>query len=373
MNKMPLDFIRPVIRSKQIYSLPKVAYQIKLNQNENPNDLAEGIKSEIFMLLANCHWNRYPELTSSSLREQIADMLSLSGRQVMVGNGSNEILLAIMTAVLEPGKKLLIVEPTFSLYRHYGEILDATVEAAPLLKKFAFPVEQLTQLVRAGNVALTILCSPNNPTGNRIEAADLVKILTAATGLVLVDEAYIDFCAQDFAPLLNDFPNLILTRTFSKASSFAFGRFGYGLAAPELVQEIYKVLLPYNLSGLTELTAQVLLTKQQALKAAVVEIVSQRQWLFQQLVLIPEITVYPSSANFLLICPSCASDWLFQQLAAAGILVRDVSSYPGLGNHLRISVGAPAENQKLVGVMQSIFKSENQPGKRTFKEENSRQ
>ena len=132
-------------------------------------------------------------------------------------------------------------------------------------------------------MVLTVLCSPNNPTGNSIDSEDLIEIVKEAAGFVLVDEAYFDFCEQDFSSLLKKFPNLILTRTFSKARAFSFGRFGYGLAAKELVHEIYKVLLPYNLNGFSELAASLLMENSQLLQPAVAAMIEQRKRLSAEL------------------------------------------------------------------------------------------
>jgi histidinol-phosphate aminotransferase len=347
--------IKESVASKKIYQLPKVDYKIKLNQNENPYDLPEEIKSKILQEISKQNWNRYPELGSLGLRKKITKELGIDSKSIMVGNGSNEIMLAIMTTLLEPGKKMLTISPTFSLYSHYGQILGAEVETIPLQKDFQFPINELILKSSGKNVALTILCSPNNPTGNGISEDKLIHILKASNGFVLVDEAYFDFSEQDFSNLINQFDNLIITRTFSKACAFSFGRFGYGLANPKFVKEVYKVLLPYNLGGFPEIAASILLENQNLLAPIISEIKEQRDFIYQELNNIEQIAVYPSKANFLLIEPKCESGWLFNELIKKGILVRNVSNYPGLVNHLRISVGKPEENKILIDVLKKIM------------------
>lgn len=347
--------IKKSVASKRIYHLPKVNYRIKLNQNENPYDLPEKIKSKILQEINRQNWNRYPELGSFKLRKKIGESLAINPDSIMVGNGSNEIMLAIMTTLLEPGKQMLTISPTFSLYSHYGQILGAEVEAIPLQTDFQFPIEELLLKSSEKRNALTILCSPNNPTGSCISNEDLIRVLKSANGFVLVDEAYFDFSEQDFSNLINQFENLVITRTFSKACAFSYGRFGYGLANPRFVQEVYKVLLPYNLGGFSEVAASIFLENKKLLEPIISEIKDHRIILFQELDKMDQICVYPSQANFLLIKPACKSGWLFEELVKKGILVRDVAYYPGLGNHLRITVGKPSENKMLIDVLREIL------------------
>jgi len=355
MGQTYMQFIKQTVRDKKIYTLPDIDYDIKVNQNENPYDLPVEVKDAILREFRSREWNRYPRLGSGHLRETIAEYLDISADRVMVGNGSNEILLAVMNAVLEPGKSLLIAEPTFSLYRHYCEINRADIESVRLDDEFSFPVDSMLERFNGKDIALTVLCSPNNPTGSTISESDLRKILSATQGLVVIDEAYIDFCAQDFLPLTEEYENLVLTRTFSKAFAFAFGRFGYGIAAPEVVREIYKVLLPYNLNGFSEVAAAELLKHRSALQQLIGEIIRERDSIIEKLSGLEGLNVYPSSANFFLMKPDMPSEKLYEQLIGKKILVRDVSHYPGLENFLRMNVGTPRENARLVDAITEII------------------
>ncbi|MCF7803135.1 MAG: histidinol-phosphate transaminase [Candidatus Marinimicrobia bacterium] len=351
----PLEYLKESVRNKKIYTLPDIDYDIKANQNENPYDLPESVKSEILQGIESTDWNRYPRLGSGGLREKIGQSMGLPAGQVMVGNGSNEIILAVMNALLQPGKQLVIAEPTFSLYRHYGEISGARVEAVRLKEDFAFPADEITDKSQQPDTALTVLCSPNNPTGSTIGETELREILNTAPGFVLIDEAYIDFCSQDFCPLLDDYSNLIITRTFSKAFAFALGRFGYGVAAPDLVNEIYKVLMPYNLNGFSEIAAGILLQHRTDMETTINRIVRERERLIGRLSELDSLDVYPSEANFFLIKPEIPSDELYEQLIGEKILIRDVSHYPGLDNYLRISTGTPKENDNMFTAIANIL------------------
>lgn len=355
MDKSYLDLVKEPVRKSHVYMLPQIDYDVKANQNENPWDIPQEIKQEILQALKSQLWNRYPTLTSPVIREKIAHIHSLKYEQVAVGNGSNELMLAIIQALLSPGKTLLTVEPTFSLYSHYAKVLGAKVKSLPLGEQFSFPVKTLTEKSIESSASLVVLCSPNNPTGNTIAQDDLVQILHAANGYVLVDEAYVDFTNQKFIPLLEQYSNLIITRTFSKAYAFGFGRFGYALGAADIITEIYKVLLPYNLNGFTELAAGILLENREILQQRIDEIKSSRMWLYKKLEKIKGLQVYPSEANFLLVQLERSVDEIFNLLLQQNILVRNVSHYPGLANHIRISVGTQEENKKIVETLRSFL------------------
>jgi len=355
MTSSALNYFKTTIREKTVYTLPEVGDRVKLNQNENPYDLPDDLKRAITEQLRQIAWNRYPRLGSPGLRERLGRWLNLSSNQLMVGNGSNEILLATMASVLEPGRRMITIEPTFSLYRHYGQIYGSEVIPCRLRSDFAFPVEEIITEVERENTALTVLCSPNNPTGSRCPEPDLRRILDAAAGLVLVDEAYLNFCDQDFSTLLPEYDNLILTRTFSKALAFATGRFGYGIASPEIVEQLYKVLPPYNLNGLTERAAEMLMDHSDDLQPVIARIIAARDRFISRMGELSGITVYPSESNFFLFRPDIRSDRVYQALMERGFLVRDVSHYPGLDNFLRINTGSPMENNRFIETLKEIL------------------
>jgi histidinol-phosphate aminotransferase len=355
MSESPLQYVKGTVREKQVYSLPKIEYEIKANQNENPYDLPEKVKNEILAAIRGREWNRYPRLGSGDLRSKLATWLSVEAEQVLVGNGSNEILLAIMNALLEPGKSLVTIEPTFSLYKHYGEILGATVKTVSLGENFAYDTAALQQVMSEPEAALTILCSPNNPTGSVLGQESLKDLLEAARGFVVMDEAYFNFCDQDFLPLLRQYPNLVINRTYSKAFAFAFGRFGYGIATREFAEEIYKVLLPYNLSGFTETAAAALIHHANDLQPKIQEITAERDRFIQDMKKIRGLQVFNSHANFFLIKPEIGSEKLYCALLDRKIVIRDVSYYPGLKNHLRVTVGTREENERMAAAVQEIL------------------
>ena len=350
--------VRQAVRDLSAYNVNQPDCLIKLNQNENPYGLPEAFQRDMAEVCSKMVWNRYPELDGRSLREPLSRGLGVDPDTLVLGNGSNELLMAVMTSLLEPGRRLVVVEPTFSLYRHLGKLTGADVVVLPFEGVFEFPEEMLAQALADSRTSLGVLCSPNNPTGSVLSLAQVQGLLKIARGALLIDEAYVDFSSQDLVPLLKEYSNLILTRTFSKARAFAGIRLGYSLSSPDLAREMTKALLPFRISRLTLEAGKILLKYEAWIKDRVKEIVKERERLFGSLDELEGITAYPSQANFILIRPEQEAQWLFNKLLERSILIRDVSAYPFLDNHLRISVGTPEENNLLVEAIRSLFRDQ---------------
>lgn len=358
MKNNVLNLVKKSIREQENYGIDQSEYRIKLNQNENPYPLPQELKNRIMEQWEKADWNRYPQVYAERLRNIIAGELDLEPGNIVTANGSNEILRTVFSSLLDPGRKIVTVAPSFSLYAMYGKIFGAKVETINLREKFLFPVEEIVRKSQDPDTALTVLCSPNNPTGNTLDCADAVRILEAARGFVLIDEAYIDFCDQDFSSLTRRFPHLILIRTFSKAFSFALGRCGYAIAAAELVNQLYKLLPPYNLNGFIQTAAGIMFQNKHCIEPVIEKIVLERHRMKNQLSLNAGLTIYPSEANFILIHPHAEAKRIIKFLQNRSILIRDVSSYPGLSNHLRITVGKPEENEEVLEFLRKMEKGE---------------
>jgi histidinol-phosphate aminotransferase len=214
---------------------------------------------------------------------------------------------------------------------------------------FRYDVEALLAARRESQAAVTIVCSPNNPTGTSLPLADVERLCRDGDGLVVIDEAYHEFCGETAVPLLERHPNLVVLRTFSKAMALAGLRVGYLLASPELVREVNKARLPYNVNFFTQTAALEALADYTPLAASVQRIVALREELFASLRGLRGVVAYPSHANFILLeCQAVPPRAVFEALLARGILVRDVTSYPRLSRCLRVSVGTEAENRAVV-------------------------
>ncbi len=351
----PLDKIKPQVRGIQAYTLAPLKAPIKINQNENPYEMPAEIKSEVFRRLEQRPWSRYPTFVPSELHEKLARHAGWIPEGVIAGNGSNELIQALLTVTVGPGTKVVIPEPTFTLYRQLAVVLGGEVVPVPLNDRFGFHIPRLASKVAIVKPDLTILCSPNNPTGCTISQRDLRLLLRGSDGLVVVDQAYVEFGGEDFVPLLREFPNLVVLRTFSKAMAMAGLRVGYLLASPELVTEISKAKLPYNLNFFSVMAAEVALERIFLLKPLIEQIQNERQRLLAELKNINGIAAIPSEANFFLLRTALAPGDLFERLHARGILIRDVSKYPMLSEYVRISVGTQGENERLLFELIEIF------------------
>jgi histidinol-phosphate aminotransferase len=241
---------------------------------------------------------------------------------------------------------VVVPQPTFTLYALLTRILGGEVIDAPLGPELEYQPGELRQLQRELGAGLTIVCSPNNPTGGVLEPAELARLCEEADGLVVVDEAYHEFSARSVVPLLARHPNLVVLRTFSKAMAMAGLRVGYLLADPALVREVNKARLPYNLNFLSQAAALAALEDPAPLRASVERIVAARGELFRRLAHVPGVRPYPSQANFILFeLEDADPKAVFESVYRRGVLVRDVSAYPRLGRCLRVSVGSDEENE----------------------------
>lgn len=344
----PARFAVPFVRAQKAYTLdaPPDA-PVKLNQNEAAEDLPADLKTLILQRFGTVDFRRYPPFAPDDVLARIAAADRWKPDGVLVGNGSNELLVALFRTVLGPGERVLRPDPCFSIYPLHLALVGAEQEALVLSPDddYRWPVDRLVERARAAKVVL--LTTPNNPTGSVLGTADIVRVLHATRGLVVVDEAYREFCGQDFAPLLAEHPRLVLLRTFSKARGLAGLRFGYLLADPRLVREIRKVLLPYNVSALTQAAALTLLERRDVVDARAAATMRARD------VLVKELRargrrVIEGGANFVLVSSTTPRPD-FERLLAAGVLVRDLShATPGF---LRISVGTDDDHARLLGAL----------------------
>jgi histidinol-phosphate aminotransferase len=349
------DVIKPEVRALRAYSLSPHRASVKLNQNENPWDAPLRIKEEVLRRFTARNWSRYPDFVPTSLHERLAQFAEWKPDGILAGNGSNELIQAVLMVTMAPGKRVLISEPTFMLYRQVATVLGGDVESVLLTPDLKYDSEALLNTVEARQPDVTIICSPNNPTGCVIDEAALRSILRASRGLVVVDEAYHEFAEHSVVPLLHEHENLIVLRTFSKAMAFAALRVGYLLAAPALVREIGKALLPYNLNAFSQIAAEVAMENyERELRPLVKQIIAERDRVFAALSGMDGLNPVPSLANFLIVKSATDPKRIFTDLLKHDILIRDVTGYPMLGEYFRFSVGTPDENDRLLKAIREI-------------------
>ena len=346
------SWIKPEIISQSAYKVKTLKYKIKLNQNENPFDIGEDLKNQITNELKLSSWNRYPELTAQNLREKIAKINGLEPRNIVVGKGSNEVLQAISVACLERGKSLLTLAPTFSIYQMLAEQHGADTNFCFLDKDFK--LDQIELIRKAGKANLIILCNPNSPTATKIDKNNILDVITSTNGLVVIDEAYFEFCNESCIDLLYENKNLIITRTFSKIFGLAAFRGGYAMMSRSLAEQIQKCMLPFNMDLPTTIAMSTLLNNPSIINKYTSEIIKLRDKLISDVNKIDGFEALPSCTNFFLVRSKICPKNLFNYLGESGILIRDVSNYHGCKDFVRISVGSTLENHELLVALEQL-------------------
>jgi len=301
--------------------------------------------------------NRYPEPQPRALVERMAQLYGVPARQLLVGRGSDEAIDLLVRAFCRAGQdNVVITPPTFGFYKVAARIQGAGVLEVPLVRAgFALAAEQV---IAAGMRAkIVFLCSPNNPTGNLLDEAAMLRVCSELAGkaLVVVDEAYVEFCVRaSLTTRLAEFPNLVILRTLSKAYALAGARLGTVIASEEIIGLLRRIIPPYAIPASTvEDVLALTEAPQRALSAARIRtLLDERSRMHERLEHCANVArVFPSDANFLLI--ECRdSQRFFEAGKAAGLIVRDFSSYPGLAHCLRISIGTPDQNQRLLAAVE---------------------
>jgi histidinol-phosphate aminotransferase len=333
------------------YGAPQLDVPVRLNTNETPYRVPQAVLDDLAGAVRGLQLHRYPDREATELREALALHAGHGAEGTWAANGSNEVLQQLLLAFAGPGRSALVVEPTYAMHS-----LIARTTGTPLVVRVQRRDQPLDPPAAADLVAeaaadLTFWCSPNNPTGEATGADVLAAVCVAAPGLVVVDEAYGEFGAADAAALLSHHPNLVVTRTFSKAFRMAGLRLGYLLADPAVIDGIRLVRLPYHLSALTQALGLRALAHRGALMDHIAVTERERERLAQGLDRLPGVQVLPSDANFLCFATPADPARLWRGLLARGVLVRDVSGFPTLERHLRVTVGTPAEDDAFLAAL----------------------
>lgn len=324
---------------------------VKLDANESPYDLPLKIKQLIFKELQQANFNRYPDPGALNLREAFSKKIGLPAKWILAGNGSDELILYLALAFARG--KVLFFSPTFAMYKVIGSSCGAKVLDIPLESNFALPMKQILKQKNAG---IIFISSPNNPTGNCFRKEDVLNIVKNTNALIVLDEAYVEFCKDSFLLYLKKFKNLVILRTFSKAFGLAGMRIGFMLAQPRIIQEVNKVRLPYNVSLFSQISGRVVLEKSHFLNLSVKTIISERERVFKELSCIKGITPYPSQANFIFFKIRDSSDKLYAYLVKKGVFIRNLNGYSGLRNCLRVTIGTRKENNIFLERLRSYEK-----------------
>jgi len=296
----------------------------------------------------------YPSENSDSLRQRIASEFSLSSDEVIVGNGSDEILDIASKCFLNPGDVFCEPAPTFSMYKFYARVHLAETVERRLRRDFSLDAEAILE----ARPKLVSICQPNNPTANLFDVKEIKRILELAPGVVMLDEAYADFCGSNMVKEIMSSQNGIDLRTFSKAHGIAGLRVGFAMARKEVTDELRKVRTPFGLNAFSEAVATRALDHKDWVEEVVTKMRSEREFLGRKLQLLGFV-VYPSCCNFLLCKAPVAGPALVSALRGEGVAIRDCNSYPLLENHVRVTVGPRQMTEKMLDRMEHLLAGAN--------------
>ena len=343
-NQAPRVRLRDDLADLAPYGAPQLDVPVRLNTNETSYPVPPAVLADIAAALAGLELHRYPDREATELREALALHAGHGVEGTWAANGSNEVLQQLLLAFAGPGRSALVVEPTYAMHSLIARATGTTVVTRVQPRDLPITPDMAADLVGEAGADVTFWCSPNNPTGEASSRETIAAVCRAAPGLVVVDEAYGEFGRSRAADLLVSFPNLAVTRTFSKAFRMAGLRLGYLLADPAVVDGLRLVRLPYHLSVITQVAALRALAHVGELMDHIAVTQRERERVAAGLSAVPGVEVMPSDANFLCFSTRVPARRLWRGLLDRGVLVRDVSGYPTLEGHLRVTVGTPAEN-----------------------------
>ena len=355
-----LEHVREAVRAISAYTLEPRTARDKLDQNEGALDLPAPLKEEIVARVMRKKWNVYPDFEAVELREAIARRSGIAKENVLVGNGSNELLMVAMATLVGPGRRVVIPTPTFPLYEKLATIFGGDVVRVAIDPgQGALPVVAMIAAAGEGRgETVVVACSPNNPTGGVLPAGALAKLLGSGA-FVLLDRAYGEF-HDDGPPPPAD--RLVTLSTFSKAWGLASLRIGWLESTPELCAEMRKVKLPYNLNVFSQEAALVAIENEAIMRASVAETVRERERVAAGLARLPGVEVFPSASNFIAFRIEGSADALFEGLAARRTLIRNVSRDPGMERCLRVSIGEREQNDRFLASVESLVAGGRQSG-----------
>jgi len=349
------ELVRKNIRNLKPYTSARDIYSrgILLDANENSFGSVLEITGETL--------NRYPDPHQMSMREWLGAYLGIPYQKLFFGVGSDEIIDLLIRIFCEPGKdSIMILEPTYGMYKVAADINDIRSETVLLNDNFDIDTEAVMNSWN-NKIKLIFLCSPNNPTANLLNKTSIKKLLQKTKSIIVVDEAYIDFAGDDNSciDISNEFPNLVILRTFSKAWGLAGIRLGYCICDEEIINYLFKIKAPYNINSLTRKAFHEAFSNSGRKDEFISSILAEKQYLIKELNKIKNIEkLFPSDTNYILIKIKDASS-IQKILAEAGIIIRDRSSQPGLENCLRITVGTREQNKQLLDLLHNVLNEKN--------------
>jgi len=357
--KNSLEKIRPVIKKINAYHVPDAEGFIKLDAMENPYLLPEGLIAKLQVSLANAALNRYPDPSAKKLRDKLQDVMQVpGGKAIVLGNGSDELIQMLAMAVAGDNDEgssdvcLMSFEPGFVMYKIISDLIGINYVGVPLRNDFSLDMEVTRQSIKKYQPEIIFIAYPNNPSANCYKEKDIEEIISIAPGMVVLDEAYHPFAQKSFMHRLSEFDHLLVMRTVSKMG-LAGLRLGLLCGHPDIIAEIDKIRLPYNINVLTQVAAEFVLDNVVVLDEQAKKIRREREVLLRTMSAVSSIEVFPSEANFILfrVLDKDANE-VFESIKSSGVLIKNMRADAGLlKNCLRVTVGAPDENNAFVSAL----------------------
>ncbi len=333
----------------------KIDENCKLDANESPFSLPQKVQNKIEREIKDFEFNRYPDSNATELKKRLAKYTGLSSDKLLIGNGSDELLLMIMTAFLAPDKKAVISKPTFGMYEFYADLIGNGSYNLSLKSDFSPNWQEIKKYANKNDTSLIVFCSPNNPTGKDVDEEKLEEFIKNTDEYILLDEAYYEFSWKTLIELINKYDNLILTRTFSKAFAIASLRIGYLAANKKIIEKLEEVRSIYNSDSFSQKTASLILDDINLFEKQWKLIRKNRDELFGELKDIKGVTPYSSKANFILFNTGIEEKSVYKRLKKRGIKIRFLKNLRILGDSLRVTVGSKEENSKFLSNLKEIL------------------
>jgi len=361
IDKLIANTIREDVRAGHIYNVPDSSGYIKLDAMENPYQLPDPLRAELAQRLADAVLNRYPLASYSTLKSKIRSTLGVpAGYDVILGNGSDEIISILCTACSRQDKRAVVLAPSpaFVMFQRSAQFAGMDYVGVPLKADFSLDRAAMLAAIAEHKPALVFLAYPNNPTGNLYDEADMVAIIEALgeNGIAVVDEAYQPFARTSFMNKLPTYPNLVVMRTLSKLG-LAGIRLGYLAAAPALLEQFDKVRPPYNVNVLTQVAAEFALDHVAVLDEQAARLNAARTELAAAMAALPGVTVFPSSANFITLRVPDAEKTC-AKLFAERVLIKNLSRmHELLANCIRVTVSTPEENSVFLNALKASLQA----------------
>lgn len=351
------NLIRTNIKNLEAYKVESPQYEIIVNANESPYDFPMILKRKFCDEICNTDLNRYPEACYPELLKELSLYSGVPESGIICGSGSDEVIAMINQAFVNPGDTIVSHAPSFAMYDIWARISDASHIQVPDLKNHIPDIDGLIEATIENRAKLLYLCNPNNPTGYTFSKEQLIKILDKVPSLVILDEAYIEFSSNSGVDLLNQYPNLLVMRTLSKAFGLAGIRCGYALGNEAVIDILYKVKGPYNLNVLTQKLAVIALQNKEKVLQHLELLKNERKSILLFLEKLDAFTIYPSESNFIYF-ETTKAEQIYDYLKKHHVLIKAFKPTQSTPGSIRLSIGTPKENQRILKLIKEVITNE---------------